>query len=105
MGSAVEKIEDAGDHVEVTLENGRHVRAEMLLFAEGLARVFVAGLYYGLPHFELFDMRRRMVHGWGAAPWPVVAGVLLYACLWTAGLLCASAAIYRNKSLRRDLLG
>ncbi len=35
LGSAVEKIEDAGPHVEVTLDNGRHVRAEMLLFAAG----------------------------------------------------------------------
>lgn len=35
LGSAVEKIEDAGSHVEVTLDNGRHVRAEMLLFAAG----------------------------------------------------------------------
>ena len=35
LGSAVEKIEDAGEHVEVTLDNGRHVRAEMLLFAAG----------------------------------------------------------------------
>ncbi|MEQ9693162.1 Si-specific NAD(P)(+) transhydrogenase [Shimia sp. SDUM112013] len=35
LGSAIEKVEDAGDHVEVSLENGRHVRAEMLLFAAG----------------------------------------------------------------------
>ncbi|WP_317056318.1 Si-specific NAD(P)(+) transhydrogenase [Roseovarius rhodophyticola] len=35
LGSAIQKIEDAGEHVEVTLENGRHVRAEMLLFAAG----------------------------------------------------------------------
>ena len=35
LGSAIENIEDAGSHVEVSLENGRHVRAEMLLFAAG----------------------------------------------------------------------
>ncbi len=35
LGSGIEKIEDAGKHVEVTLENGRHVRSEMLLFAAG----------------------------------------------------------------------
>lgn len=35
LGSAFEKIEDAGDHVEVSLDNGRHVRSEMLLFAAG----------------------------------------------------------------------
>ena len=35
LGSAVAKIEDCDSHVEVALENGRHVRAEMLLFAAG----------------------------------------------------------------------
>ena len=35
LGSAVEKIEDAGKHVEITMANRRHVRAEMLLFAAG----------------------------------------------------------------------
>lgn len=35
LGSAIQKIEDAGEHVEISLENGRHVRAEMLLFAAG----------------------------------------------------------------------
>lgn len=35
LGSAIEKIEDSGDHVETTLANGRHVRSEMLLFAAG----------------------------------------------------------------------
>jgi NAD(P) transhydrogenase len=35
LGSKIEKIEDAGGHVEITMGNGRHVRAEMLLFAAG----------------------------------------------------------------------
>lgn len=35
LGSAIDKIEDAGEHVEVTMANGRHVRSEMLLFAAG----------------------------------------------------------------------
>ena len=35
LGSAITEIEDAGEHIEVSLENGRHVRAEMLLFAAG----------------------------------------------------------------------
>jgi len=35
LGSPIERIEDAGEHVEVSLANGRHVRAEMLLFAAG----------------------------------------------------------------------
>ncbi|MEI4262706.1 Si-specific NAD(P)(+) transhydrogenase [Roseovarius sp. D0-M9] len=35
LGSPIATIEDAGRHVEVTLENGRHVRSDMLLFAAG----------------------------------------------------------------------
>ncbi|WP_417728599.1 Si-specific NAD(P)(+) transhydrogenase [Roseovarius sp.] len=35
LGSAIERVEDAGDHIEVSLANGRHVRAELLLFAAG----------------------------------------------------------------------
>lgn len=35
LGSAIEKIEDKGSFVEVSMDNGRHVRAEMLLFAAG----------------------------------------------------------------------
>lgn len=35
LGSAIASVKDEGTHVEVTLENGRHVRSEMLLFAAG----------------------------------------------------------------------
>ncbi|MFW8594022.1 Si-specific NAD(P)(+) transhydrogenase [Cribrihabitans neustonicus] len=35
LGSAVDSIEDRGEHIEVSMANGRHVRAEMLLFAAG----------------------------------------------------------------------
>ncbi|MCO4825215.1 MAG: Si-specific NAD(P)(+) transhydrogenase [Amylibacter sp.] len=35
LGSKVELVEDKEDCVEISMENGRHVRAEMLLFAAG----------------------------------------------------------------------
>jgi len=35
LGSAVEKVEDKSGFVEISMANGRHVRAEMLLFAAG----------------------------------------------------------------------
>ena len=35
LGSEIESVEACPDHVEVTLKNRRHVRAEMLLFAAG----------------------------------------------------------------------
>ncbi len=35
LGSNVDKVEEKGDLVEISMANGRHVRAEMLLFAAG----------------------------------------------------------------------
>ncbi|MGJ8544065.1 MAG: Si-specific NAD(P)(+) transhydrogenase [Sulfitobacter sp.] len=35
LGSGIASVEDADKHVEISLENGRHIRAEMLLFAAG----------------------------------------------------------------------
>jgi NAD(P) transhydrogenase len=35
LGSKITLVEDKGDFVEIAMENGRHVRAEMLLFAAG----------------------------------------------------------------------
>jgi NAD(P) transhydrogenase len=35
LGSAIEKVEDREGFVEISMDNGRHVRAEMLLFAAG----------------------------------------------------------------------
>lgn len=35
LGSSVEKVENKGEFVEISMANGRHVRAEMLLFSAG----------------------------------------------------------------------
>lgn len=74
---------------------------DMLLYAAGPSRGFVLGLYYGLPHFELFDLRRRMVHGWGPAPWSVAYGTLAYAAAWTVALLLIAHLLYRGKQFHR----
>ena len=78
---------------------------EMLAYAEGISAVFVKGLYWGLPHFEFFDMRRRIVHGWELAPWNAFMGSIAYAVLWTAMFLCLAWLGYRRKLFNRELIG
>jgi ABC-type transport system involved in multi-copper enzyme maturation permease subunit len=78
---------------------------EMLLFEEAGLRPVLRALYYLLPHLELFDMRNRLIHAWGPAPWPVVAGVLIYGLLWSALLLVAGWLVYRRKRFSRDVVG
>jgi ABC-type transport system involved in multi-copper enzyme maturation permease subunit len=58
-------------------------------------------LYYALPHFELFDLRQRLVHGWGAAPWGLVLVVALYGAFWAAFFWLLAWAAYRKKRFSR----
>ena len=77
----------------------------MLVEAPGPTGVALQVLYYLLPHFELFDLRRRLVHGWGCADWPLVAGILVYAVLMTTAILTLAWLAYRKRRFSRgDIL-
>ena len=78
---------------------------EMILHAEGMSRTVLGALYWTLPHFEFFDLRRRLVHGWGLAPWPAALASLVYAALWTGILLGLAWLGYRRKLFKRELVG
>lgn len=58
-------------------------------------------LYYLLPHFELFDMRRRLVHAYGPAPMATVAIVALYGIVLVALFLLLAWMGYRGKRFSR----
>lgn len=73
-----------------------------LAAASGAVRkVALMGVYYLLPHFELFDMRRRLVHDWGPAPWGAGLGAVLYAALLAAAFLVFAWLAYRRKLFTR----
>ena len=58
-------------------------------------------LYNALPHFEVFDMRKRLVHDFGPAGWNTFLIVIIYGILlcFLYGLLAWLA--YRNKKFSR----
>lgn len=63
-------------------------------------------LFYNvLPHFEVLDMRKRIVHGYGPAPWSVFFLSLLYAALFVSLLLALSWLAYHRKRFTRGKLG
>ncbi len=78
---------------------------ELVLHEQGVARSALMVLYYALPHLELFDLRQRLVHVWGPAPWPVIFAVLGYGIVWMLVLLLLAWFGYRNKRFRRGALG
>ncbi len=77
----------------------------LLAVTPGFRGMLLTGLYYLLPHFELFDLRRRLVHDWGSAGGVAMAGVILYGVLLALGFLLLAWIGYRRKRFSRgDLL-
>lgn len=58
--------------------------------------------YYCAPHLEWFDMRHRLVHAWGPAPWRAFTAVLIYGALWTGAVLASGWLLFRRKRFNRD---
>lgn len=76
----------------------------LLIVSSGVSGSLLSALYYLMPHFELFDMRQRLVHDWGAAAAATVAGVLLYGALLTLGFLVLAWIGYRRKRFSRGAI-
>ena len=51
----------------------------------------VYGLSY--PHAEFFDMRQRVIHGWGAVDGAAFAAVLCYAAVYVTAVLATAALV------------
>jgi ABC-type transport system involved in multi-copper enzyme maturation permease subunit len=49
------------------------------------------------PHAEFFDMRQRLVHGWGGVDARVLAAVLAYAAVYSAACLFLAHVILKRK--------
>ena len=74
---------------------------EMLSGASGPQAALLSALYYLFPHIELFDLRLRIVHGWGTVPRGVFALILAYGAALTALLLLVAWLGYRRKRFDR----
>ncbi len=59
----------------------------------------VDAVYVVGPHAEFFDMRQRLIHGWGAVDAAVFCAVLLYAAVYVAMLLYFSVLALKRKKL------
>lgn len=57
--------------------------------------------YYSLPHLELFDIRRRLIHNWEPLSYGTWVEVMFYGLLFTAVFLVAAWLAYRNKRFVR----
>ena len=68
-------------------------------YAEGLNPALswvVKTVYVIAPHAEFFDMRQRLIHGWGAVNYGVFMTVLVYA-LWYVFVVILLADVVLNR--------
>ena len=57
------------------------------------------GIYFVIPHLELFDVRDLIIHNWELIPGGVVALASLYAAAYTAFFLFAAWLAFRRRPL------
>lgn len=74
---------------------------EMLSGVKGGRATALMAIYYLFPHFELFDMRLRIVHEWGMVPPASFLTVIAYAAVLTAFFLYSSWLGYHRKNFKR----
>lgn len=77
---------------------GRHLNKVALGLPEPW-QTLVYGLYFAIPHLELFDVRDLVIHNWGAIPWGIWLAALGYATVYAALLLGAACLLFRRKTL------
>lgn len=73
----------------------------LLAYESGWRAKAMLLLYYVAPHLELFDMRARVLHGWGTLDVPVFCGTLVYGLLLTAAFLALAWLKFRKKYFTR----
>ncbi len=65
----------------------------------GLSSRLAEGLYWVAPHLELFDLSKKVIHGWPAVPWWVLAGMTVYAVIYTGIFLALGCLRLRRMPL------
>ncbi len=65
----------------------------------GVLRLPVYAFYWLAPHVEFFDMRQRVVHGWGGVEPAVFLAVLGYGLVYTAVVLWLTHIVFTRKKL------
>lgn len=73
----------------------------LLAYETGWRAKAMLAIYYIAPHLELFDMRVRVLHGWGILDPLVFAGTFGYGLLLTAFFLVVAWALFARKYFTR----
>ena len=65
----------------------------------GVSLRLAEAVYWVAPHLELFDLSKKVIHGWPPIPAWVLAGMTLYGILYTAVFIVLGCARFRRMPL------
>ena len=77
---------------------GRHLDQVAATLPEP-GRSIILGLYFAIPHLELFDMRDLVIHNWPLIQWKFFSLAVLYALAYTAVFLTGACLVFRRKAV------
>jgi ABC-type transport system involved in multi-copper enzyme maturation permease subunit len=77
---------------------------EFLVYRSGVGATLLMWLYHLLPHFDVLDMRRRIVHDFGPADWGRVAEAAAYGLAFAGLFLFLAWLGFRNRRFSRETL-
>jgi ABC-type transport system involved in multi-copper enzyme maturation permease subunit len=77
---------------------GRHLNKVALKMAEP-SQTLLYGIYFAVPHLDLFDARDLIIHNWGLIPWEIWAAAIAYAVVYAAIFLVLACLLFRRKPI------
>jgi ABC-type transport system involved in multi-copper enzyme maturation permease subunit len=77
---------------------------ELMTHESGFTANALMFLYHALPHLEVFDMRKRLVHDFGPTDYQTFWIVIIYGILFSSFFLLAGWFAYRNRKFLRNNL-
>ena len=77
---------------------GRHLNKVALHLPEP-RRSILYGLYYAMPHLELFDVRDLIIHNWPPIAWKVCGLAAFYALAYATAFLIVACLVFRRKTV------
>jgi hypothetical protein len=66
---------------------------------QGAARWIAEGLYWVVPHLELFDLSKKVIHDWPSIPMGALAALTAYAVLYAVLFVALGAWRFRRTAL------
>ncbi|MEQ8822511.1 MAG: ABC transporter permease subunit [Sumerlaeia bacterium] len=68
-------------------------------YTSAIGQWLLVGLTFGIPQLSLFDLSDKAVHAWDPLPWQPVAGLTVYALVFSAIFFGLAMLLFRRRAI------